>query len=433
VPDPAREAHWQAVLDDYQAARRLPSLVAGVLHDGALVWTGSAGGSTGPDLQHRIGSLTKTMTAVLVLRCRDDGLLALDDPLGELVPEAGHPEVTLRQLLSHTSGLPSEPAGPWWERVPGGTVAELLAANAGRDRVLEPESAYHYSNLGFALLGEAVARLRDRPWAELVRQQVWRPLGMERTSYAAAAPSARGHSVDHLRGTLRDEPAPDTGAMAPAGQVWSTVEDLAKFAGFLCTGHPHVLDVATLDEMARVQPPAEAYGLGMVTVPNTRLWGHLGSMPGFQACLLVDRQSGEGLVALCDGTTGFAGPELTLRMLGEVTPVPPRPWLPTPRVPDWAEELVGWWFWGNSAYEVRFENGLLEFRDLARGGVVAERFDRRTTDEGDARIVGVAGYHLAETLHVRRTSTGEVQHLECATFVYTRTPYDPTAPIPGGS
>jgi CubicO group peptidase (beta-lactamase class C family) len=317
--------------------------------------------------------------------------------------------------------------------VPGGEVAELLAANDDSGRVLEPGAAYHYSNLGFALLGEVVARLRGRAWADLVRERICGPLGMRRTTYGPVAPAAQGHSVDHLRGTLRHEPAPDTGAMAPAGQVWSTVEDVARFAGFLRTGHPDVLDVATLDEMARVQPPAPAYGLGMATVPNTGLWGHLGSMPGFQACMLIDRATGEGLVALCNGTTGFAGPELALRMLGAVTPVPPNPWIPTAHVPGWVEELVGWWFWGNSAYEVRFENGLLEFRDLARGGIVAERFDRRTTADGEARIVGVAGYHLGETLHVRRTPEGEVHHLECATFLYTRTPYDPTAPIPGGS
>ena len=95
------------------------------------------------------------------------------------------------------------------------------------------------------------------------------------------------------------------------------------------------------------------------------------------------------------------------------------PWVATERVPDWAEPLLGYWHWGNFAYEVRWHQDLLEFRDLARGRV-AEKFTR-----SDGRIVGVWGYHHGETLHVHPT------HLECATFVYTRVPYDPTAPIPG--
>ncbi|HET7684047.1 MAG TPA: serine hydrolase domain-containing protein [Marmoricola sp.] len=428
-----RQAHWQAVVDDYQASRRLPSLVAAVLVDGDLAWVGSAGSATGADVQYRIGSITKTMTAVLVLQCRDEGLLGLDDELGRFVPESGYAEATLRQLLSHTAGMQSEPSGPWWERSEGRSFDEIVAADDGSGRVLAAAEAYHYSNLGFALLGEVVARLRSSSWADVVEARLCRPLGMRRTSYLPRPPSAEGFSVDHLRGTLTPEPATDTGGMAPAGQLWSTIADLVRFAGFLRSGEAGVLDLSTLDEMATVQPPATDYGLGLVTVPGAAMWGHLGSMPGFQACLFVDRQTGQGLVALCNGTTGFSGTELVSRMLGPVTPVPPRPWVPTTEVPAWAGELLGWWFWGNSAYEARFENGLLELRDLARGGIVAERFDRRSGPDGADRIVGVDGYHLAETLQVRRTDAGAVHHLECATFVYTRTPYDSTGPIPGAS
>ena len=80
----SRPAHFQAVLDRYQGDRRLPSVVAGVLEDGRLTWTGTAGAPTSSDTQHRIGSITKTITALLVLQCRDGGLLSLDDRLGVL-------------------------------------------------------------------------------------------------------------------------------------------------------------------------------------------------------------------------------------------------------------------------------------------------------------------------------------------------------------
>ena len=85
-----RDSHYQAVLDRYQAERRLPSIVAGVLSGPELVWTGTAGAPTDTDTQYRIGSITKTMTSVLVMQCRDDGLLSLDDPIGRFLPESGY-------------------------------------------------------------------------------------------------------------------------------------------------------------------------------------------------------------------------------------------------------------------------------------------------------------------------------------------------------
>jgi CubicO group peptidase (beta-lactamase class C family) len=157
----SKAGHYQAVLDRYQADRRLPSLVAGVLDGGELAWTGFAGAETTTDTQYRIGSITKTLTAVLVMQCRDDGLLTLDDPIGTHVPETGYATATVESLLAHVSGMQSEPTGPWWERSPGTSIDELLAANDGSAAVFGPHEHYHYSNLAFALLGEAVARLRE--------------------------------------------------------------------------------------------------------------------------------------------------------------------------------------------------------------------------------------------------------------------------------
>jgi CubicO group peptidase (beta-lactamase class C family) len=408
-----RPAHLQAVLDRYQADRRLPSVVAGVLEGGRLSWTGTAGAATSSDTQHRIGSITKTITALVVMGLRDDGLLSLDDELGRHVPESGgYARATLRELLSHTSGMQSEPAGTWWERSPGGSFEELVAANDGSGAVFGAGETYHYSNLGFALLGEVASRAVGRPWADLVADRVLGPLRMSRTSYLPQAPHAQGLSVDHLRGTLTEEPHHDTGAMAPAGQLWSTVEDLALLAGMLAGNPSHVLAEPSLAEMRRQH--ADGYGLGLRLVPYADgvLVGHNGSMPGFQATVLVDPRRGSGVVALTNATTGFAGEELALALLGDHTPGPVPAWVPTDDVPEWAEPLLGLWHWGNSAYESRWQNGLLEWRDLARGYKLAEQFAWV-----DGRVVGVAGYHHGETLHV-----GE-DRLECATFVYTRTPY----------
>src|SRR5687768_10743804 len=256
-----RRLHYEAVLDRYQAERRLPSVIAGVLDGPGLAWFGNAGAGTTRDTQFRIGSITKVMTAVLVMQCRDDGLLDLDDPIKRFVPETGYASATVRQLLAHVSGMQSEPVGPWWERSPGVPVEELLAANDGSGSVFGPGEHYHYSNLGYALLGEAAARLRGRPWFSTVQERVLEPLGMTRTSYTPEEPYAPGFSVHHLEGTLTEEPLHDTGSMAPAGQLWSTLDDVARFAAFLAGGHPDVLAERTLAEMRQPVAPALDYGL----------------------------------------------------------------------------------------------------------------------------------------------------------------------------
>ncbi len=417
---------WDSRLAALQAHGRLPSVVAGVMQDGALVWSGAVGGSL--DDRYRIGSITKTITAVAVLQARDEGLLSLDDPIGRTVPESAHAHVTVAELLAHTGGLPSEPAGSWWERSPGVDFATLVAAADGSRAVSAPGD-FHYSNLGFALLGEAVARLRGETWWDVVSTRVLGPLGMDHTSYDDAAPAATGWSVDHFAGTLTREPHQDTRAMAPAGQLWSTVADLARFAVLLAQGHPEVLSAESAAEMAR--PTSTTYGLGtwLLDLPELagrRLVGHPGSMPGFQASLFVDPGTCDGVVVLANATTGLDTDTVPGLLLGERDLAELDPWVPTQRVPAGVADLLGLWFWGNSAVEVRWHNERLHLRSLAR---------HRLTDVFEVReagIVGSWGYHRGERLRVHRRRDRTISHLECATFIYTRTPYDPTVPVPGG-
>ncbi len=415
-----------------QGAGRLPSVVAGVARGGEPVWSGcsSALPGVGVDSAYRIGSITKTLTAVLVLQLRDEGLLDLADPVGRFLPECGYPDVTLRELLAHTGGLQSEPVGPWWERVDGDGVAELLAANDGSGRVAAAGEYYHYSNLGFALLGEVVARLRGAPWWEVVQQRLLVPLGMGATSYYPPAEHAPGRSVDHFAHTLSAEPHTDTGAMAPAGQLWSTVADLLRWADFLATGHRDVLSASTLAEMAAPVAPADAYGLGLrvLHVGGRTMVGHTGSMPGFQASLFVDRDTRDAVVALANATTGLRPEQVPATLLGDVAAPVAQPWFPSlPPLPGEVAELLGLWFWGNTGFAFEWTAGELVARDL-RTAELHERFV-----DVDGVFVGAEGYHRGERLLVRRDAdTGAVRSLECATFVYTRTPYDPAVTIPGG-
>lgn len=391
-------------------------MVGAIVQDGRLVEVAGAGRHGGPDLQYRIGSITKTFTAVLVLGCRDDGLLALEDPLAAYLPEAGYGDCTLRSLLAHTSGMQSEPVGPWWERSPGVDVATLLERNDGSGRVLAAGEAFHYSNLGFALLGEVVARLRGTSWRDLVEDRLLAPLGMTRTTYdPLPGAHAQGYSVDHFGGTLTEEPHHDTGAMAPAGQYWSTLADLGRWLDFLATGHPDVLGAATLDEMSAPGAPGLDYGLG-VRLLDHRV-GHTGSMPGFRATAFVDRAGRRGVVGLANATTGVSADDFARDLDLAPERSVPAPWVPSENVPGPVAELLGLWFWGNSAHELRWQNGQIELRDLTDPDDV-EAFDHI---EGTWR--GTRGYHLGEELRVHRDADGRPEALECATFRYTRTPY----------
>ena len=146
--------------------------------------------------------------------------------------------------------MQSEPVGSWWERSPGVPVDALLAANDGSGAVAGPGDT--------TTTATWVSPCSARRWPGSAAprggtsspRELLEPLGMTRTTYLPAAPHAQGLSVDHFAETLTQEPHQDTRGMAPAGQAWSTVADLARWADFLATGHPDVLARTTLDEMA---------------------------------------------------------------------------------------------------------------------------------------------------------------------------------------
>jgi D-alanyl-D-alanine carboxypeptidase len=426
-----------AVLARQQVSSRLPSVVAGVVRDGELVWTGSYGDVPGdpPDVQYRVGSITKTFTAVLVLQLVRDGRLDLAQPASDVLGDVGYADRSLRQLLSHSSGMQAEPNGSWWERSDGVDWDQLVAANDGSGRAFPAGQQYHYSNLGFALLGEVAARLHGTTWFDAVREQILEPLGLHRTTYHPVSPSASGWSVDPYAATLTAEPATDTRAMAPAGQLWSTVADLARYNAFLGAGHPDVLDLTWLELAATPQSGDRSHGLDYIYGLGFQLHrggsgtlvGHTGSMPGFLAACLADRSRRTGAVLLCNATTGLEPGGLARGLLEELErcePALPEPWTATRTVPPALADVLGVWHWGNTPIVVSLDrDGLV----MSEGGEVWCRFGTR-----DDTIVGTSGYLAGETLHVERRADGSVGHLECASFVFTRVPYDPDAPIPGG-
>ncbi len=434
-----------------QADHRLPSLAAGLARRGALVWSGGRGridGANGPvpdaDVQYRAGSITKTFVAVAVLRLRDEGKLDLSDPVGQYLDAADVSHLTVGQLLSQTSGLRAETSGPWWERTPGSSYEALTEGSLGPDaRRLRPGRQFHYSNVGFALLGQVVTKVHGRPWHDVVADELLTPLGMTRTTTRPQMPHATGFAVHPHADLLLPEPEHDAMAMAPAGQLWTTVADLARWAGFLAGQGPGgLLSAASLAEMREPigiddtagQPWAQGYGLGLQlwNEGGRRSHGHTGSMPGFVGILKIDTASGDAAIALCNSTSGFGVSSFAadlLRILAENDPQVRPEWIAT-GVADDVLGLVGTWYWGPSAFLVNMvggtDGGELEFR-VGRSGERAFRFRRN----GDGQWIGLDGYFAGELLRPVPGSDGRIVALDLASHTYTRTPYDPAAPVPG--
>lgn len=440
---PTTELALQRRVAVEQADSRAPSLVAAVVRGNDVLWTGERGRIDGQqptaDTQYRIGSITKTFIAVLVMRLRDEGKLDLNDPLDKHVPGTSVGHLTVAQLLSHTGGLTSESPGDWWERAPGGdwhTLSSNLADGVLKHRA---GARFHYSNVGYGVLGELVARQRGMSWIEALSAEVLAPLVLYRTTPEPRAPHALGWAVHPYADVLLQEPTPDSGAMAPAGQLWSTLGDLGRWTRFLGGDTAEVLHPDTLAEMREPAHVDDAdtwtsgYGLGLQVWRESgrRLVGHGGSMPGFLASVVVDPRTRTGALAMANSTAGVGIMGVALDILKTVDdyePALPAEWVPMPSADPQLLALTGPWYWGPTPYAMHLmAGGWLNLRPVSGTGR-ASRF----RPESDGTWTGMDGYYSGETLRVIRHPDGTPKQLDLATFTFTRTPYDPTAEIPGG-
>lgn len=323
-------ARFEATLARDVAEDAVGSISAAVFVGDSVVW-GDAYGWADRDRRipadtthvYRTGSISKTFTAALLARLAEKGVVSLDDPVEKYLPEvrglaerppASQP-ITLRQLASHTAGLIREPeldgaaSGPiegWREKI-------LASIPATSFRTM-PGAEYHYSNIGFGMLGLALERAAGKPFMELVEEEIMEPLAMGRSGFmvddwlrphlAAGYANRRDGSID------AETPAREhrgRGYKVPNGGVYATVNDLARFAAGL-TG-PGILDAGGRAEMTRVQTPGDTvggYGLGLSiqTVGGRRFVGHGGSVAGYTAYLLVEPESRVGVALLRNYNSG---------------------------------------------------------------------------------------------------------------------------------
>lgn len=333
-----------AALYDLWATEQLayngvPGVVVGVVSGGRLAWakgygtTDLAGGAPPtPATPFRIGSVSKVFTATAILQLRDAGKLRLDDPVAKHLPWfkvpspfPAAPPITVEHLLTHTSGLSREAPFDAWTTHEFPTREELRAAMPRVTVISPPGKTYLYSNLGLALLGEVVVAASGESWAGYVRAHITAPLGMTSTTGAptaaeiAALPRQhRRRQPDGSRGTLSYY---DTGAIAPAAAIVSTLEDLARFAVLQLTADPagpvaggaQVLSGPTLFEMQRPHFVNAGWtggrGLGWgVSRRNGRTYvSHGGWIGGHRADLLLDPGRGLAAIALTNADDASPG------------------------------------------------------------------------------------------------------------------------------
>jgi CubicO group peptidase (beta-lactamase class C family) len=303
------------------------------------------------DAAFPIGSVTKSFTATLAMILVADGDLDLDEPLGGQLPELDElgDVLTLRQLLSHTSGFAS---GPDSTELSSGSLRRYVADHCRRSNlVLPPGAGFSYSNMGYILAGRLIEEITGMTWAEAMESILLRPLGIAPAFICPAAggqggrPVATGHSVNLALGRTQPVRQSLAAAEAPAGALAVSAADLVRLGRMhLSPGAPGVLPPDHAELMRRPVPAAEPFGLAdgwglglalfgaAVTrpagpagaaVPAADWAGHDGNADGTACYLRVDPAGGT-VVALTTNTSTGIGlwQELLGRLADDGLPVP---------------------------------------------------------------------------------------------------------------
>ena len=410
-----------------QVQYRLPSVSAAVYRGEETVWAETVGivDDTGreatPETQYRIGSITKTFTAAAVLLLREDGTLGLDDPIERHLPDVRFGGLTIRRLLAHSSGLQREPPGEVWETLEFPKGDELLARLADAELVLPAGERWHYSNLAYALLGEVVARVTDTAFADFVDRRLIRPLGLSRTTWQTAAPTARGYYVDPYARTLRPEPTLDGKGAEAVGSLWSTPSDLCRWGS-------HLASIEAMHQVQIMDDPEAwtlGHGLGLQLVRRGErvFFGHGGAMPGFLAMLLGRRSESIGAALVTNSSTpATAVEEITADLAEkalELYGAEQDAWRPEAEPPAEVAELLGIWWTEGVPFVFWWEGGRMRARptenDKPRAVAVFE------ADGPDAFRVA-EGRERGELLRVVRDPQGGIEKLYWATYPVTREP-----------
>jgi CubicO group peptidase (beta-lactamase class C family) len=329
-------AKLEATAAAFVKENRLPGAAVGVVHDDRLVWSAGIGFAdlarrrkANPKTLYRIASITKTFTATAIMQLRDEGSLSLDDPVLVYLPELkkaksafGPAEaITIRRLLSHESGLQSEPPGTDFAAVRyESAAAENLARAKEISATVPPNTQWKYSNLGYQLLGEIVGRVSGRPYHKVVQARLFRPLQLTSTAFdpkgPLAARRATGYDPRFLSDELEPAPVPADAVFEAEGGLWSCVEDLGRWLSFqLGDGKAGGKQLVAKETLAEMHKPrylvdekwTRAWAIGWYAVrQDDVIWRmHSGGHYGFITNACFDPTEKVGAIVLLNGF-GFA-------------------------------------------------------------------------------------------------------------------------------
>lgn len=275
------------------------------LDEGPRHWTATAGvgdltspSPLPPGARFRVGSITKTFVATVVLQLVEEGRVTLDSAVSQWVPDLlpNGNEITVRHLLGHRSGLPEYLADPAiWQGIVENRVfrpEELVAAATARPLLFPPGTDWSYSNTNYIVAGLLAERVTGNPLEAELQRRIFGPLGLGHTSFPTT--SARIDGV-HAHGYVLvspTEPLLDVTGINPshawaAGAVVSTAGDVSRFYRSLLDGA--LLGPEMLGAMMTTSPvtgdPVASYGLGLfrMATPCGVFWGHGGEIPGYHA------------------------------------------------------------------------------------------------------------------------------------------------------
>jgi CubicO group peptidase (beta-lactamase class C family) len=333
-------ADLDRLFQDFTTQAHVPGAAWGILVDGELAHAGAAGfrdlaakAPVDADTVFRIASMTKSFTAMSILKLRDEGKLSLDDPAERYVPEMkalayptnDSPRITIRHLLSHAEGFPED--NPWGDRQLADSDEQLSRMlRAGIPFSNSPGVAYEYSNFGFAILGRIVANVSKTKYGDYVAANILRPLGMTSTTLEPSdvPPGRLAHGYRWEDARWKDEPLLSNGSFGSMGGMLTSVRDLSRYvAVFLSAWPPHdgpetaPIRRASLREMQQVWRPAPAsvvrdpasgaiqlnsggYGFGLRISQNCsfrHIVAHGGGLPGFGSVMSWLPEYGVGIIA----------------------------------------------------------------------------------------------------------------------------------------
>jgi CubicO group peptidase (beta-lactamase class C family) len=380
------------------------------------------------DTVFRIGSITKTFTAIAVLQLSEQGLVDLDAPANDylrayrLIPaKATHRPATVRQLLTHTAGLP-ELLYPWRAYTPilGQTVRfgqqlPTLAEyyHGGLQLVAEPGTIHTYSNHGFATLGQLIQDVTGTPLDRWFRERLFEPLAMTDTDLLRSERVRSRLATGYRLGSDCPHPVGDWDVVTVgAGSIYSTTSDMARYMAALLAGgtgqHGSILKPETLASMfaPHYQPDPRLPGMGLAFF-RREVGGHLvveheGLVPGFSSQLTVAPDDGVGVLAFTNGARGasaWLGTEMS-GLLSDLLGVPDQViGTEVPHHPELWGELCGWYGFRGSfrdvqrwlvlGAEVLVRRGQLKLRALSPIPAVHRGLALHPDDERDPYVFRV--------------------------------------------